>query len=49
MSENLKIKEKIAIKNIENTRNKLIEEAVTSNTEVKKEVKTENPLELIAF
>lgn len=48
MSENLKLKDKIAIKNIENTRNKLIEQAVSNVTE-KREVKEENPIELLSF
>jgi non-homologous end joining protein Ku len=47
MGEQLKAKEKIAIKTIENTRDKLLESAFTN--EAKKEVKTENPLELCAF
>lgn len=50
MSETIKQKEKIAIKNIENTRNKLIEQALTLTTGEKKlEVKSENPLELLVF
>ena len=49
MCENLKLKDKIAIKDIENTRNKLIEKEISGTTETKEEVKVENPLELIAF
>lgn len=41
-------KEQIIIKNIENTRNKLIENAIKPLGE-KEQVKTENPLEIVSF
>lgn len=49
MSEQIKLREKINIKNIENTREKLIEMALNKTTEIKDNKEIVNPLELISF
>jgi hypothetical protein len=49
MSEQIKLREKINIKDIENTREKLIELALTKTGTEIKEKEIVNPLELISF
>jgi len=49
MALNFVDKETISIKNIENTRNKLLELELSKETGIKTEVKTENPLEICSF
>lgn len=49
MALNFAVKTSIAIKDIENTRNKLIEQQLSKTTGIKAEVKTENPMEICSF